>query len=278
VGRKEKPKVGRLAILLVAIVGISLYYSLGIGSSAAVSTTTEPTEPWEPSVSQDYSRFQHSNPQHARLPCLVCHVRNDNSATMRFPGHIPCASCHVEQFKDSKHPLCYNCHTENGLKRFPGLKSFNSRFDHGRHARQTNCATCHKPASQGKALSIPTGTRAHTTCFQCHGPKAQSGGKSIGSCNTCHQPGRLVRTSQSSPAFSKNFSHTDHTRKMACNACHTVRAGMPRGRQVSSPTAAMHLVPGKTQSCASCHNNTRAFGGNDFSDCKRCHEGSTFRF
>jgi hypothetical protein len=40
----------------------------------------------------------------------------------------------------------------------------------------------------------------------------------------------------------------------------------------------MHFASTRTQSCASCHNNSRAFGGTDFSDCKRCHEGSTFRF
>jgi hypothetical protein len=28
----------------------------------------------------------------------------------------------------------------------------------------------------------------------------------------------------------------------------------------------------------SCHNDKRAFGGDDFSDCKRCHQGPTFRF
>jgi hypothetical protein len=27
-----------------------------------------------------------------------------------------------------------------------------------------------------------------------------------------------------------------------------------------------------------CHNNRRAFGGDDFADCKRCHTGQTFRF
>jgi len=233
----------------------------------------------EPSF-QDFSRFRHDTQQHRRMPCLVCHVRSDNRATPSMPGHIPCSSCHAQQFAEgNKSPICYICHTETSVKRFPSIRSFNILFDHGRHVRQTGCATCHKPIRAGVALSIPSGFSAHMTCFQCHGPRNEIGGRNIGSCGVCHQPGRPVRTPTTAAAFKVNFSHAEHRAKgLACAECHTVRAGTSRGRQVSSPTAAMHLVSAQVRSCASCHNNQRAFGGNDFADCKRCHEGRTFRF
>jgi c(7)-type cytochrome triheme protein len=228
---------------------------------------------------QDYSRFTHSNPMHNRLPCLTCHVRNDNSATpKRSSGHIPCASCHVEQFKDSGNAICSVCHTNaatGAMKRFPPIRSFNIRFDHARHLRQTNCATCHRPLRGGTALSVPTGLTAHSNCYQCH--TAQS---PIGSCNTCHQPGRPVRGSDDARAFAFNFKHDDHQgrRSLDCSSCHAVKAGMPRGRQVTSPAVSMHFAPPRSQSCGGCHNNTRAFGTEDFANCKRCHEGRTFKF
>src|SRR5829696_8785744 len=47
----------------------------------------------------DYSRFRHTNEQHARLPCLLCHRREDNSPRpVRSAGHTPCAGCHTQQF------------------------------------------------------------------------------------------------------------------------------------------------------------------------------------
>jgi c(7)-type cytochrome triheme protein len=231
-------------------------------------------------LAQDYSRFKHTSAQHARLPCLLCHKREDNSARMKLPGHIPCSSCHVEQFASNTSPLCNICHTPTSVKPFPGLKSFTSRFDHGRHLRLTNCATCHKPARRGVSLSVPSGSAAHTTCFQCHGPQTVSGGKNIGSCGTCHQSGRPVRNSDWARAFAVNFSHSEHiaTKKFSCTDCHTVRAGSAKGRQVSSPLVSMHFAPARAQSCGACHNDRRAFGGNDFSDCRRCHEGNSFRF
>jgi c(7)-type cytochrome triheme protein len=75
-----------------------------------------------------------------------------------------------------------------------------------------------------------------------------------------------------------SFAHSKHTPSMNCTTCHTVKAGAPRGRQVTSPVAAMHFAPRAAQSCASCHNNKRAFGGEDFADCRRCHKGGSFSF
>ncbi|MEO8574219.1 MAG: cytochrome c3 family protein, partial [Pyrinomonadaceae bacterium] len=231
-------------------------------------------------ASQDFSKFPHGTAQHTRLPCLVCHVRSDNSAAPKMPGHIPCSSCHAQQFAEgNSSPICSICHTATDVKRFPALRSFNAVFDHGKHLRQTNCATCHKPSSRGVALSIPSRTSAHVTCFQCHGPQTMAGGKNIGSCSTCHQNGSLRRTPETAKGFRVNFSHSEHARKgLSCSECHTVRPGAGRGSQVTAPIASMHFAAGGVKSCAACHNDQRAFGADNFTNCRRCHEGKTFRF
>lgn len=269
---------------VTAVAGVSLVCTSLIVVGLIVGRKVESRDPERvnPSVAgaQNYSRFQHSTQQHRRLPCLVCHVRNDNSAAPRMPGHIPCSSCHAEQFAaGNQHPICTICHTATSVKPFPPLRSFNAVFDHGLHARATGCATCHKPSNRGVALSIPSRRSAHTTCFQCHGPRTMAGGKNIGSCSTCHQPGRPSRTSESSRAFAINFSHAEHGRKgLNCASCHTIRPGMRRGAQVSSPQTAMHFAPAAVRSCATCHNDRRAFGDDNFANCDRCHGQRTFRF
>jgi c(7)-type cytochrome triheme protein len=273
---RSSPYRGRVSALgLSLLVLASLFVATLVSGREVVSRESEPEE-----STQNYSRFPHNTAQHTRLPCLVCHVRSDNSVTPRMPGHIPCASCHAEPFAaGNEHPICTICHTPTSVKRFPPLRSFNAVFDHGRHARQTGCATCHKPSNRGVALSIPARTAAHATCFQCHGPRTMVGGKNIGSCSTCHKPGRLTRTPESSRSFAINFSHAQHSRQgLNCASCHTIRPGTRRGAQVSSPLTAMHFVKSGVRSCASCHNDRRAFGDDKFASCDRCHGQRTFKF
>jgi len=228
----------------------------------------------------DFSKFQHSNAEHARFPCALCHERKDNSPTPKLSGHMPCAGCHTAQFADNKSAICTICHknTETGVvKSFPALKSFNVLFDHAKHMRQTNCATCHKPSRNGVALSIPSGLNAHNACFGCHSPEAKSGEQNIASCDTCHQPGKSVKVSDWARTFETTpFSHASH--RLDCTTCHSIKAGASRGRQVTSPLASMHFAPPRAQSCGACHNNKRAFGGDDFQDCRRCHRGNGFKF
>lgn len=232
---------------------------------------------------QDFSKFPHTNAMHARLPCLLCHKRDDNSPKpKRSTGHSPCVGCHVQQFADNTSPMCLICHLpgSTAVKPFPTLRSFNVKFDHSRHTRQTNCATCHKSAGRGVSFSIPTGPGAHVTCYQCHGPRTEVGGQDVSSCSTCHQVGRPVRPSLWAKAYTENFSHQAHIRagNTNCTVCHTVRAGGVRGKQVSTPLALNHSAPAGAFSCATCHNNKRAFGGDDFKDCRRCHTGKNFKF
>jgi c(7)-type cytochrome triheme protein len=250
--------------------------------------TSEPSVPAQTEV--DYSRFSHANANHSRLACLLCHRREGGASRPALPGesgHQPCVGCHAKQFSDSSSPICGVCHTKPPapeLKAFPSLKSFNVRFDHSLHlrgaARSTGCATCHRPARNGIALSIPVGSSAHAVCYQCHGPHAQIAKRDISSCGTCHRLGGYTRTSSNAGAFRVGFSHDDHdaSGSLQCADCHSVRAGMPQRRQVTSPVPLNHHASAGTLSCMTCHNGTRAFGGDDFSVCIRCHTGKAWHF
>lgn len=236
----------------------------------------------------DFSKFLHSSANHARMPCLLCHRREGNSPRPNLPGasgHVPCSGCHAQQFANTESPICTICHTDvrsGAVKSFPRLKSFRMNFDHARHLNMGNvsCATCHRPARGGVAFSIPAGFNAHSTCYGCHTPRANSGSKDISSCGTCHKLGGYSPTPQWTAAFRMSFSHAKHgsTQKLACNDCHQIRPGQPQRRQVTEPEAANHHASGRTQSCMTCHDGKRAFGGDDFSSCKRCHTGSAWRF
>jgi c(7)-type cytochrome triheme protein len=242
-----------------------------------------------PVRSTDYSQFKHDNPQHARLPCLLCHRRETNSAQPSLPGktnHAPCTGCHAQQFSDSTSPICNICHTNSQtgtMKSFPALQSFNVKFDHARHsAVGTTCATCHRPNRRGVAFSIPAGRNAHTICYACHTPNAKSSdnGRGVSSCSTCHELGRHVWPTERAAAFRFGFSHSNHgvSQNLKCGACHRVISGLPIGQQVTSPVALNHHAPARAVSCLTCHNGKRAFGGDDFSVCTRCHKGSSWRF
>ena len=233
----------------------------------------------------DYSQFKHDNRNHARLPCLLCHRRENNSPQPTLPGkaaHAPCTGCHQQQFSNPASAICTICHTDaqsGKVKAFPALRSFDARFDHAKHS-DAACATCHRRNRGGVGLSIPSRVNAHVTCFSCHTPGAQANGRNISSCSTCHELGRLGRTPEQARAYRVGFSHASHdvSEKLGCAACHQVRAGLAKGRQVSAPLPLNHHAPARAFSCASCHNGQRTFGGDDFSVCTRCHKGPAWRF
>jgi hypothetical protein len=226
----------------------------------------------------NYSQFKHDDRNHARLPCLLCHRRENNSAQPTLPGkaqHTPCTGCHAQQFSNRASEICSICHTDaqsGKMKSFPPLRSFNVRFDHARHA-SAGCATCHRRNRSGAGLSIPVRLNAHVTCYSCHAPGSKANGRDISSCSTCHQLGGFVRVSDQAAAYRVGFSHASHdaSEKLSCAECHQVRAGLPRGRQVSSPLPLNHHAPARAPSCASCHNGQRTFG-------KRCHKGPAWQF
>jgi c(7)-type cytochrome triheme protein len=233
-----------------------------------------------------YTKFQHVTEYHARLPCALCHRRNSDSVRPTLPGspnHSPCAGCHVKQFADTSSAICSICHSNpqaGTLKAFPRLSSFGMTFDHARHVSMggVGCVSCHRPSRGGVAMSVPNGSNAHAVCFRCHTPQAQSQGRDISSCGVCHQSGRSGWSSQMAAAIRIGFSHEKHSRDegLNCNDCHRVRSGARV--DVTAPTLLNHHASRNSLSCLSCHNGKRAFGGDDFSACKRCHQGSAWRF
>jgi c(7)-type cytochrome triheme protein len=239
---------------------------------ATASTSSGQVEP-------DFSKFQHSNPNHSRLPCLLCHRRETNSAQPTLPGkdkHTPCTGCHAPQFASGAGPICTICHADaqaGTMKEFPPLRSFGSEFDHAKHvANGARCSSCHRPMNRRVAFTIPSGSNAHNACFSCHAPQAKANGKDISSCGVCHKPEPFERNSRRAVAYRRGFSHADHD-SSGCLECHKVR-----GEQVTAPIALNHHAPARGLSCMTCHNGKRAFGGDDFSVCTRCHTGSMWRF
>lgn len=288
---RRKRRALSLAVLCAGCVlfaaGLAFDYRAAVLTTRVETEATPAPPATEPPQGPDFSKFTHTNPQHARLPCLLCHQRTDNSPLLKRSGHTPCAGCHQQQFAEPASPICTVCHTSppsSALKGFPTLHTFNVRFDHATHtgagARSTNCATCHKPARRGVTLSIPAGAGAHASCFQCHTPRAQGrSGQDISSCGACHRIGRYARTPETAAAYRVNFSHSSHTSKgLACADCHTVRAGAPQRRQITSPSPLMHHASRGARSCMTCHDDKRAFGGDDFKDCTRCHRGDAWHF
>lgn len=277
-------------LAVVALILIFLNASLtpsrtsGSGSNNGRSVAS-PQEQMQFPEGLDYSKFQHNTRNHARLPCLLCHRRDSNAPVPKRPGasqHLPCAGCHAQQFSNADSPICTICHTDvksGAMKPFPRLRSFRIKFDHARHLNMSSvsCATCHRPSRGAVAMSIPAGFNAHTACYRCHTPRAQSSGRDISSCGTCHQLGGYARTPGMMPAFRVGFSHAKHE-KITCNECHQVRAGQPQRRQVTTPEPLNHHATGRAQSCMTCHDGKRTFGGDDFTVCKRCHTGPTWRF
>ena len=231
---------------------------------------------------KDYSKFEHSDPNHSRLPCLLCHRREGNAVQPTLPGkdqHTPCAGCHAPLFAAGSGPICTICHVDAGsktVKDFPPLRSFGSRFDHAVHTTAgAKCSSCHRPMNRGVALTIPIGANAHNACFGCHTPQAKVNGRDISSCGVCHRPGQPERASTYSVAYRRGFSHARHnsTESLGCADCHRVRAG-----DVTAPISLNHHAPARGFSCMTCHNGKKAFGGDDFSVCTRCHKGSGWRF
>ena len=267
-------------ILILAALTVFGYMWAGETKINAVNSISDDPPPTTAMQDKDYSKFTHTNAYHSRMPCLLCHRRDTNSPRISFPGkagHTPCIGCHQLQFSDNSSPICTICHTNaqtGAMKGFPGIRSFGRKFDHVGH-KGVNCSVCHKPAGRGVALSIPSGSNAHATCFQCH---SASKPMTMSSCNVCHQPGRLIRTSQNAAAFRVNFSHARHSQAgLNCASCHSLRGG-GTGKQVTKPLASMHFAPASKASCAACHNGQTAFGTNDFANCKRCHIGNSFKF
>lgn len=215
--------------------------------------------------------FNHAN--HSGLNCNTCHNdlggNNMSAPTVAMHSQVAgqsCASCHNggQAFGAKTFSDCRSCHTQ-----FAGTRSFGVRFDHSNHAK-VNCATCHKSGGKTAAFTVPSGEGAHTTCFECHSPTKRGTTMNNSYCFSCHQAGNPEKFGAQAQSIAANVSHSKH-RNMNCNSCHQTRGG-----DMSAPAFAMHKASKNVTSCATCHNNKRAFG-EDFSNCKRCHTREDFK-
>ncbi len=121
-----------------------------------------------------------------------------------------------------------------------------------------------------RARRSPSASRPTITASRATRPESK-----IGTCNVCHELAPYSRTPQSRYVFRAVFTHGDHN-SVGCGDCHSVRPGR-QGNQVTAIVAQQHN--NAPNSCATCHNGSRAFSGNDpmnFSSCARCHKGSGF--
>jgi c(7)-type cytochrome triheme protein len=232
-----------------------------------------------------FKAFSHTIPEHKEFECASCHRREKGADDLKYAGHDSCVGCHISQFTNPEQQMmCTICHADMNaspptMNDFPSrfVEGFNMKFDHAAHDSgeglpRGGCVACHLPAGAGK--TIPVGIQAHANCLTCHTPESK-----IGSCSVCHEIAPYRRTPSSRYVFKAVFSHRDHSsaQGVSCNECHSVRAGAPQGRQVTNIVAQQHTRAGNN--CASCHNGSRAFTGNDPTNtatCRRCHSGSGF--
>jgi hypothetical protein len=175
------------------------------------------------------------------------------------------------------------------LKSFPSSfnEPFNVKFDHAQHntgsARpQRGCAGCHNSAiNRGAGLSIPANIAAHNNCYTCHTPSSKStAGREIAivwglprseSVPADEHYGAFVR-------FASVMRITTRASDFACADCHKLTAPRHRRDRSVHPRQADHFATTRGQTCLTCHNGKRSFGGDlAFKDCKRCHSGPTFR-
>ena len=230
-----------------------------------------------------FDKFNHKVKEHQQFSCNDCHHREGKDRQLEYAGHESCVGCHLNQFINPERAMCAICHDKLDAvppttKTFPAtfIEGFNMKFDHEAHTRgkgrpAEGCNACHDPRGPGK--SIPSGIGAHANCYACHTAESK-----IGSCVTCHELKPYSRTPQSRYVFKSVFSHATHGpgQGVSCDDCHSIRPGASQGNQVTT------IIPDEhcgqiSNTCANCHNGSRAFSGRNMYDmlsCARCHGNS----
>jgi len=273
---------------LLICVAIAIFAASCIEQAAKTPVTLTASETPDPvpqrASDKTFKAFSHKIAEHQQFECNSCHQREGRSRDLEYTGHESCIGCHLNQFTSQEPTMCAICHKDlkanpPTMQNFPVtfVEGFNMKFDHGAHDSGAGrppegCASCHRSSGAGK--TIPAGFQAHATCYTCHTAESK-----IGQCNVCHELAPYSRTPQSRYVFKAVFRHDDHSaaQGVTCAECHNVRPGAPQSRQVTNISAQEHNGAGNN--CATCHNGTRAFGGNganDFANCARCHKGSGF--
>ena len=266
-----------LFLLLVS----SLFARSPIRRSAALAIA----ETTQESVPND-SKFKHDNLNHSRLPCLYAiaarRIRRspccqEAMATCLAPV-VMLGSSRILPARSARSVIRIRRQARETVSAIEQLQhEIRSRAPHENERRWLYYLSSTFACRRGDDNSC--GLNAHVTCYQCHGPQAKSGDRNISTCGVCHEPGRNVRTRETAPAFRVGFSHAKHDKSegLTCNECHRVRIGVAQRLQVTPQPLNHHAAAGAF-SCMSCHNGKRAFGGDDFSVCTRCHTRTTWHF
>ena len=266
---------------------LSLLPGRSASHSALATSDTELPEPQEP-----HRTTRNSN---TTIPiirgCRVCYVigAKQMRRDRRCPGsneHLPCAGCHAQQFANSSGPMCsdlsHGC-AIGKLKPFPRLSSFNMKFDHARHMRMGECWLRDLSSTFAwRRGDVNSGglQRSYNLLSLSHAERKVGRARYFFLRQSVINRAVMLACRQRRAAFRVGFSHAKHDKSegLTCNECHRVRAGVARRLQVSAPQPLNHHASPGAFSCMSCHNGKRAFGGDDFSVCKRCHTGNTWHF
>lgn len=278
-GNTSKLKKIKLIVLLaaVAIFAVNCWKTDNSANNLTLTAVDNNTAESESISGKDYGKFSHAS--HEEIDCDSCHGREGTN--LKFAGHSSCIDCHMGEFVKSDSNICAICHTNSNtnpaeLQSFPASfrEGFNMTFDHAMHSRggakpPQGCAACHQPS--GAARTIPAGISTHSQCFTCHTPESN-----LGACNTCHEIAPYSRVNRAKGAvLNFVFSHADHN-SVGCTDCHSPKWGAPQGSQITFPLAVQHFPKRNAITCATCHNDRRAFGERDFANCRLCHKSSGF--
>jgi len=187
--------------------------------------------------------------KHQEPGCLDCHA--DNTFQNTPTG---CYDCHAE---DDAHDgksgnECGNCHNPNGWDdtSFDHNRDTDFKLD-GKHAEQT-CDDCHSEDPFADELDM--------ACIACHLENDNHEGHFGENCETCHN---------SSDWADVTFNHdidTDYTlhgahAEVECTACHI---------------EPIYEVPLQTD-CLACHEDDDAHEGTQGTECKDCHNESSWQ-
>ena len=111
------------------------------------------------------------------------------------------------------------------------------------------------------------------TCLVCHAGREEHNNFRRGEhwrndigCTECHS---FVRSPIQRIAYRRGFSHARHdsSESLRCVDYHRVLAGRSQRKQVTVPIPLSRHAPDRGLSCMTCHDGTKAFGGDDFSAC-----------
>jgi hypothetical protein len=195
---------------------------------------------------------------HAKLPCLVCHLRESN--TVGNPAAISnraagCVACHKGHERIFDHAMA----TRSGERQF--VQRSYARVDS--NFWEKNCNGCHV---QG--------------CLDCHGEGHNITRPSVGTCQACHRgyftgwdySGRAPREANmryqrgiavNGETFLKMLPDVHYAAGMSCGACHSM-ASLARGEKASkrcrdchdpSPKIIEHRIDAHLEriECYACH-------------------------